>query len=213
MPSQMNVLLRSDKNNPMATTRTTEHKLSRNDIVAAVAELIAEQGLETLTMRNIARHVGCSVGTLPHYFDGKDDIVIAALNWSNERIFSRLGGMPDSEIHMENLYPILSTSMPVDRLSDIEWRVRLCLWDYAVTNDEMRASVNLIADYAHELLTALISSLQKHGEIRKDLDCDSTALTLYHMCIGAGFNMLHRPFEKREQELQPLHLYIESLRA
>ena len=88
--------------------KNTDQKLSRDDIIASVAALIAEEGLDTLTMRNIARHVGCSVGSLPHYFDGKDDIVDAALNWSNERIFSRIGSLPQNEIHVESLYPLLN---------------------------------------------------------------------------------------------------------
>ena len=101
--------------------KNNDTKLSRDDIITAVAELIAEQGLENLTMRNIANHVGCSVGTLPHYFDGKDDIVVAALKWSNERIFSRLGNMPLAELRLTALYPLISAAMPTDNYADIEW--------------------------------------------------------------------------------------------
>lgn len=111
--------------------KNADKKLSRDDIIESVAYLIAEQGLETLTMRNIAKHVGCSVGTLPHYFEGKDDIVIAALNWSHERIFKRLdSATQNDQPQLDNLYPLISASMPIDEVSDIEWRVRLCLWDY-----------------------------------------------------------------------------------
>lgn len=194
------------------STKAPEQKLNRSDIVAAVAHLIAEQGLESLTMRNIARHIGCSVGTLPHYFEGKDDIVIAALNWSNERILGRLGNLPPSDIHLENLYPLLSAAMPVDEQSDTEWRVRLCLWDYAVTNDDMRQSVNAIEDAAIQTLTSLVEYLQSNGEIRSSADKRNIALAMYHMCIGASFNMLHKPMSERNQQLQPLFSYIESIR-
>ena len=193
--------------------KSSDHKLSRDDIIAAVAGLIADQGLENLTMRNIARNVGCSVGTLPHYFDGKDDIVIAALNWSNERIFSRLGNMSVDEIHLETLYPLMRTAMPVDGVSDTEWRVRLCLWDYAATNEEMRATVNSINESVTDLLKGLLDHLQDKGEIKADQDKDVAALALLHMCIGGGFNMLHSPLEEREAKLQPLFNYIESIRA
>lgn len=193
--------------------KSSEHKLSRSDIITAVAELIADQGLENLTMRNIARHVGCSVGTLPHYFDGKDDIVLAALNWSNERIFSRLGNMDINEMRVENLYDVIRTAMPIDPVSDTEWRVRLCLWDYAVTNEEMRDTVNDINDSVTDILKGLLDSLQASGEISEQLDKNVTALALYQMCIGGGFNMLHTTFSEREVKLQPLYNYIESIRA
>ena len=45
-----------------------DKKLNRHDIIEAVARLIAEDGLETLTMRNIAKHVGCSVGTYTYTY-------------------------------------------------------------------------------------------------------------------------------------------------
>ena len=193
-------------------TKVPEQKLSRNDIVAAVAHLIADQGLESLTMRNIARHVGCSVGTLPYYFEGKDDIVIAALNWSSERILGRLNNIPPDDIDFEILYPLLTAAMPVNEQSDTEWRVRLCLWDYAVTNEEMRESVNAIEAVAIQTLTRLVKYLQDKGEIRKMPDETSVALAIYQMCIGASFNMLHKPMSERSAQLEPMFNYIESIR-
>lgn len=195
------------------STKSTDNKLSREDIVSAVAHLIAEQGLENLTMRNIARQVGCSVGTLPHYFAGKEDIVTAALNWSSDRIMSRLTSLPPSEINLNNLFSLLSASMPITALSDTEWRVRMCLWDYATTNEETRDSVNAINKVATEMLITLVIYLQGTGEIKKDLTPETAALSIYHMCIGAGFNMLHTPMEKREQQLTPLFHFIESMKG
>ncbi len=200
--------------------RPTDQKLCRCDIVQIVARLIAEEGLETLTMRNIARHVGCSVGTLPHYFDSKDDIVVAAFNWSNERIlgqledFHKLGlsELPHSDIQLKNPYPLLSASMPIDEQSEMEWRVRLCLWDYAVTNEDMRDSVNTIAKKAIDSLDELIKYLQKSKEITTSIDHKTIAMTLYHMCVGAGFNMLHTPIDERKELLKPLFSYIGTIR-
>lgn len=193
--------------------KPSESKLSREDIVTAVAHLIAEQGLENLTMRNIARHVGCSVGTLPHYFDGKEDIVQAALNWSSDRIMTRLSEMPPSEICLANLFQIMSLSMPLTEIADTEWRVRLCLWDYAVSNEETRDAVAAISHYATDILVDLVMYLQTTGEVRKDIDPKPTALGIYQMCIGAGFTMLHTPMDTREEQLRPLYDFIEGIRA
>jgi hypothetical protein len=121
--------------------------------------------------------------------------------------------MDDSDIHLANLYPLISASMPNDKQADIEWRVRLCLWDYAVTDDEMKLSVNTAGDYAQELLASLILHLQKQGEIRPDIDAEICAMTFYQMCSGAGFSMLHQDFEQREKHLKPLFSYIESIKA
>lgn len=188
-------------------------KLNRNEIIEQVAQLIAAEGLQKLTMRNIARHIGCSVGTLPHYFEGKTDIVIAALNWSNERIFTRLNQLPNNEIQLSSLYPLISASMPSDQQADTEWRVRLCLWDYAVTDDEMRLSVKAITQGTIDILQSLLLSLQEKGEIKASIDTQTCAITLFQLCIGAGFNMLHLEHRHREQQLTPLFNFIEMIQA
>jgi len=193
--------------------KQTDSRLSRDEIVSAVAHLIANEGLENLTMRHIAKEVGCSVGTLPHYFSGKEDIVIAALNWSSDRIMSRLSAMPPSEIKLENLYGLMSASMPLGELSDIEWRVRMCLWDYAVTNEDTRDIVNAISKVATDILVELLDYLQTIGEVRKDINRETTALAIYQMCIGAGFTMLHTALDTREAQLKPLYNFIETIRA
>jgi AcrR family transcriptional regulator len=46
----------------------------------AAAGIIASEGLEALTTRNLARSMGYSIGVLSHYFTSKDQIVIAAIS-------------------------------------------------------------------------------------------------------------------------------------
>jgi AcrR family transcriptional regulator len=132
---------KSDAGIRMSTTAS--RTLSKDDIVAAVADLIVEQGLSALTMRTIAAKLGCSVGTLPHYFKGKDEIVAATLNWSNERIMGRLNAMPPGELSVETLLPVVISSLPLDEQSDREWRIRLCLWDHGLTQPALRQTSNV----------------------------------------------------------------------
>jgi len=191
---------------------TASRTLSRNDIVAAVADLIVEQGLSALTMRTIAAKLGCSVGTLPHYFKGKEEIVAATLNWSNERIMNRLDAMPPGELSIDTLLPIVTSTLPLDELSDREWRIRLCLWDHALTQPMLAQTLLQVTSQATQVLGTLAEHLQQHGQITPDVDASIIAMTLYHMTIGMSFNLLHCPLPQRSAMLQPLVFYIESLR-
>lgn len=196
----------------MPNKNTVDHKLSRQDIISTVALLIADKGLESLTMRTIANHVGCSVGSLPHYFKGKEEIVTAALNWSNERILNRIHTMPLEEVTVDTLIPVVISSLPLDKQSDIEWRVRLCLWDYATTNPEMLAAVKAIKKQVLTVLNQLLSHLQKKAYIATDLPAEAIGSALYHLAIGLGFNLLHTSLDKREEHVLPLISYIDFLR-
>ena len=103
--------------------------------------------------------------------------------------------------------------MPMNQQSDTEWRVRLCLWDYAVTNEDMRHIVNNTATQSMEMLNGLVGYLQEINEIKTNIDKNIIAQTLYNLCIGTGFNMLHTDFIDRPDQLNPLFSYIESIRA
>lgn len=192
---------------------TASRTLSRNDIVAAVADLIVEQGLSALTMRTIAAKLGCSVGTLPHYFKGKEEIVTATLNWSNERIMNRLDSVPPGELSIDTLLPVVTSTLPLDDISDREWRIRLCLWDHALTQPLLEQTLLQVTDQANEVLQALVRQLQHTGQITGAIDAGTIAMTLYHMTIGMSFNMLHYPLPQREAMLRPLVFYIDSLRT
>lgn len=192
----------------MTTTRT----LSRDDIVAAVADLIVEQGLSALTMRTIAAKLGCSVGTLPHYFKGKDEIVAATLNWSNERIMGRLNAMPPGELSVETLLPVVISSLPLDEQSDREWRIRLCLWDHGLTQQALQQTLHDVMAQANEVLERIISHLQQRQLLTSSIDARIIATTLFHLTIGMSFNMLHQPLNERHALLHPLTHYIDTLR-
>jgi AcrR family transcriptional regulator len=193
-------------------TTTASRTLSKNDIVTAVADLIVEQGLSALTMRTIAAKLGCSVGTLPHYFKGKDEIVAATLNWSNERIMGRLNAMPPGELSIEALLPVVISSLPLDEQSDREWRIRLCLWDHGLTQPALRQTLHEVMAQASEVLERIIGHLQQRQLLTANVEARMIATTLFHLTIGMSFNMLHEPLPQREDMLKPLTHYIETLR-
>lgn len=195
-----------------AKSEAKDNKLSHQEITEAAVNLIASKGLASLTMRQLASTLGCSVGTLPHYFKNKHEVVTAALRWSNERILARLHSIAPGDLSLDALTPVLFSSLPLDQQADLEWRVRLCLWEYATTNPEMLVEVEQVRKEAMLELDKVVSFLQTHGDIRANISGDAISATIYHLAIGLGFNLLHLPMPEREQQLAHLVDYIMSLR-
>ncbi|GGM49266.1 TetR family transcriptional regulator [Longimycelium tulufanense] len=54
-------------------------RLSKEDIVAAARDIIADEGAEQLTMRRLAREIGCTAMALYHHFQSKDDLLLHVL--------------------------------------------------------------------------------------------------------------------------------------
>ncbi|MGH1552826.1 TetR/AcrR family transcriptional regulator [Streptomyces sp. L7] len=57
----------------------------REEVLAAAMRMIAERGLEQLTMAALGREVGMSSGHLLYYFHSKDELLLQTLEWSEEQ--------------------------------------------------------------------------------------------------------------------------------
>ncbi|MGI5158599.1 TetR/AcrR family transcriptional regulator [Microbispora sp. CA-102843] len=50
----------------------------RGRILASVIELVAGMGYERVRLRDVAKHAGVSIGTLQHYYETRDGLMLAA---------------------------------------------------------------------------------------------------------------------------------------
>ena len=80
------------------TERTAE---TRERIMAAVVESIAEVGYPKTTANEIARRAGVTWGAVQHHFGDKDGILVAVLEESFTRFTEVLGELPDGELSLE----------------------------------------------------------------------------------------------------------------
>ncbi|MFC9332551.1 TetR/AcrR family transcriptional regulator [Arthrobacter sp. NPDC057009] len=62
----------------------------RQEIVAAVCRIIATDGLERASLREVADEAGLAVGSVRHYFDSSDDLLAFAFAAVSDRILARL---------------------------------------------------------------------------------------------------------------------------
>src|SRR3981081_4837692 len=80
--------------------------------------VVAENGFDQATIVRIAREAGYTTGMVAHYFDTKQDIIIAALRLILRRVEERLtrssaAGQPD-------LLKLLTEALPLDETRYIE---------------------------------------------------------------------------------------------
>ena len=61
----------------MTGRREARRKQRREEIEAAALRIVRNEGLDALTMPGLARELGCAVGGLYRYFDGKEALLVA----------------------------------------------------------------------------------------------------------------------------------------
>lgn len=64
----------------LSATRIEHRERMRSDILTAARELIAQQGVDSLTMRRLGKRVGVTAATLYGYFPAKESVLEALLD-------------------------------------------------------------------------------------------------------------------------------------
>ena len=104
--------------------KIVDHQQRRDEIALIACRVVAQYGFEQATIVRIARAAGCTTGMIAHYFETKQDIIIAALRLNLRRIEERL-------THAEgaaDLLTLLSEALPIDENRYIECAVWMAFW-------------------------------------------------------------------------------------
>ena len=107
--------------------RIVDHAQRRDEIALVACRVVAEHGFDQTSMVRIAREAGYTTGMLAHYFDSKQDIIIAALRLILRRIEERLsrpapvGAPPD-------LLTLLAEALPLDAQRRVECAFWTTFW-------------------------------------------------------------------------------------
>ena len=70
--------------------KIVDHAKRRDEIALVACRVVAAHGFDQASMVRIAREAGYTTGMLAHYFESKQDIIIAALRLILRRIDERL---------------------------------------------------------------------------------------------------------------------------
>ncbi len=106
--------------------KIVDHDQRRDQIALVACKVVAEHGFDQATIVRIAREAGYTTGMVAHYFDTKQDIVIAALRLILRRIEERLT-RPAGEAAAD-LLNVLCEALPIDEQRFIECAFWTAFW-------------------------------------------------------------------------------------
>jgi AcrR family transcriptional regulator len=120
----------------LASLEKIEEKKER--ISKAIVKIIAQQGYENATTRNIAKGAQVSHGTLHYYFKNKDEMIAFALENNIEKLMrynSSLEKTNDPKQLGENLVKFLKKSMDDD--TKLYYRFLFSIWPLCWQNKKI----------------------------------------------------------------------------
>ncbi len=119
--------------------KIVDHDKRRDEIALVACRVVAQVGFDQATIVRIAREAGYTTGMVAHYFDTKQDIIIAALRLILRRIEERLS--PQEDVAEPELLGLLTEALPVDEARYTECAFWIAFWGQ-VPSDRRLKSIN-----------------------------------------------------------------------
>ncbi|MFJ6667490.1 MULTISPECIES: TetR/AcrR family transcriptional regulator [unclassified Streptomyces] len=183
----------------------------REELLAAAMGMIAERGLEKLTMAALGREVGMSSGHLLYYFRSKDELLLQTLEWSEGRLGAARGRLLAGEgSARERLAAYVDLYVPEGH-RDPHWTLWLEVWNRSQNaDDDARARQSAIEGAWHRDLVALIAEGVSRGEFRA-VDADRFATRTRALLDGFSIHVaIGLRGVSREQVLAHVREFIED---
>ncbi|MFE0100821.1 TetR/AcrR family transcriptional regulator [Streptomyces sp. NPDC059009] len=161
----------------------------REDVLAAAMTMIAERGLEKLTMAALGREVGMSSGHLLYYFRTKDELLLRTLEWSEGRLGAERGRLlARQESARARLDAYVDLYVP-DGHRDPHCTLWLEVWNRSLNaDDDGRERQAAIEGAWHRDLVALLAEGISRGEFRA-VDPDRFATRLRALLDGFSIHV------------------------
>jgi AcrR family transcriptional regulator len=106
--------------------KIVDHAKRRTEIAHVACQVFASHGFERATVARIARAAGYTTGMVAHYYDSKQDIILAALRLILLRIEERL--TRERNGGEENLLSVLSEALAIDPQRFTECAFWMAFW-------------------------------------------------------------------------------------
>lgn len=106
--------------------KIVDHAARRDEIALVACRVVAHHGFEQATVVKIAREAGYTTGMIAHYFDSKQEIILAALRLILKRMEERLDAhSAGAEL---GLLELLAESLPLDDQRTTECAFWIGFW-------------------------------------------------------------------------------------
>lgn len=148
----------------------------RQEVVEAVFRIIAADGLERASLREVADEAGLAVGSVRHYFSSSDELLAHSFGVVVDRITGRLDTArdlltqltPGTAEHRDGVLTLLGQFLPLDE----ERAVDACVWMAFKNAARIRPFLAAEADRSHRSVAAVVGwlmmELRPSGETGAD---------------------------------------------
>ncbi|MEU6868640.1 TetR/AcrR family transcriptional regulator [Streptomyces sp. NPDC046876] len=162
---------------------------TRERILTAACEVIADIGFESISMRKVAEHAGVSKALLHYHFDTREKLFAEAMTHSFAQTGKDTGADADSVPASVALARILRSMLPTDAELRQDWKLWQELWVRAQRDTAARHLAVDLYDQLHAWVAAAVERGIESGEFA-DCDVDALSTLVLALCDGLGIRLM-----------------------
>jgi AcrR family transcriptional regulator len=193
--------------------KIVDHDTQRSKFAEAAIRLVARDGFEGMTMRAVAAEAGLSYGSLFHYFDSKDELLMHAIRHSTSKQSRRVNQFTVRYSGLKALEQLLCDDALVDESSRDDWLMWLAfLYKAALKESFAEMHAELIGGWVNRI-RLLLEDARDRGEVRAGLNLDFEAMAIWVYSAGIGQQgLLHPAMFPLQTQKKLITAYLDKLR-
>ena len=198
--------------------RVVDPVARRRAVAEAVFRVVVRDGVEQASLRNVALEAGLAIGSIRHYFDSHDDMIIfaveALIHSIDQRIFAHVQALGDRTGDLRRPGErVLSEVLPLDERR----RDEAVLWLAFATAARTRPSLVPHAEQLYDGLRALcrraLTVMRESGTVAPSLDIPLETERLASLLNGLTVDgVLHPDRMTPDLTVSLLRKHLDSLR-
>ncbi|MFD5830345.1 TetR/AcrR family transcriptional regulator [Lentzea sp. NPDC060358] len=197
--------------------RVVDPAARRQAVAEAVFRVVVRDGVEQASLRNVAVEAGLAIGSVRHYFDTHDDMIVfaveALIHSIDERVFAHVAAMGDRTDPRRPGERVLGEVLPLDERRRDEAVLWLAFATAARTRPSLLPHAERLYDGLRRLCLRAVTVMAEAGTISASLDLALEAERLASLLNGLTVDgVLHPDRMTPELTVSLLRRHLDSLR-
>lgn len=183
-----------------AMPKIVNHDERREQLAEAAWRIIRREGLDAVSVRNVAKEAGMSLGSLRHYFVTQEELLSFSMRLVTERGRERIRKLEFTDDVRRNAELMIEELLPLDEERQAEAEVWLAFIGGTVASHarELKLQVH------HDLFScfrSLMQHLEDHSLLKEGTDLELESKRLHALVDGLVVHRLIHPEENTPEEL------------
>jgi AcrR family transcriptional regulator len=170
-------------NGARSVPKKVDHDARRREIADALLRVATSEGLESVSLRQVAAAAGVSMGLVQHYFRTKDEMLMFALvhqaQRREQRVVARLTAIGRAPTVREIVRTSMLEVLPTDEARRAEYLAGIAFFIRALRDPGMAATVAEGFSSLHAFFADQLSLAQEAGELAEGVDARQEAVLLW----------------------------------